>query len=445
MMRMTMEDFKYWIRRYSLIWNYLSKYDFNHPIEDLLYKKNITSLDINNTWEQYRNYGISSIDKKFLWVYIHIPFCTSICNYCHNNRDKGTQVEVDAYFSELISDIKSKYHLFNGLEIQSIYLWWGTPSLLSSSQLTILVRELKNIFLFKKGIFLNIETTPFSLPKEKLETLSSLGFTRISVGIQSTSHSILHHVNRPWDYEYTLRTLQNIKNFPHIELNLDFIAWLPWETQDDIQKNILLIKEIHPNTVFVYRYKPHDKTPFYEWWWRYWYSDFQKIEEGHTLMTSYLSNIWFFPVEWNDECFSSSLKNKLNVHDFNYFNYQNSVISFWKYSEWHIFWKLFYRCLKFEGDKSVYEWYFSSIIDEKIRYVFNMLTLYKFLSKSQYYNIFSTHIIDDFPTEIDILIKMNKFVEIDDRYILQFKNKIETNVFLTLFFRHYFSLFDTIL
>ena len=368
-----------------------------------------------------------------MWIYIHIPFCTAICDYCHNNRDKWNQDDVNKYFELLIRKIKSKKNIFNGLKIKTIYFWWGTPSLLSWKQFQSIIDELKGIFVFSKNTFINIETTPFSLDYDKLKLLDKIWINRISVWIQSTSWKVLWGVNRAWDYEFTLKTLKNIKSFKNIELNIDFIAGLPNEKEDDLTKNIKLIEEINPNTLFVYKYKPHDKTPFFESGWRFIAKDFKKIELHHSIMSKELFNIWYSNVKWNIECFSNNENNKLNLHDFNYFNYQNSVISFWKYSEWHIFWKMFFRCTSF-WEKSSYEWFNSSLIDEKIRYVYNSINSYWYIDIKKYEFIFKEKINKAFNHALKIISLLKSSNEKDWKIFFRFDTKKKKNMSLALFF-----------
>lgn len=429
---MNINEFKNDINKYINVWNYLSKFDFNHPVE-FLYKENISEDFIDNKWNDYIKEGICDIDKEKLGLYIHIPFCTAICNYCHNNRDKWNKEDVDKYFKLLLNKIISKKDIFQWLKIKTIYFWWGTPSLLSWEQFEILILELKKIFIITKDTFINIETTPFSLDYDKIEILNKIGVNRISVWIQSTSSKVLWNVNRAWDYKFTLNTLNNIKKFKNLELNIDFIAWLPYEVEEDLDKNLLLIKEIQPDSLFIYKYKPHDKTPFFESWWRFLKEDFNKIELHHSLMTKKLLTIWYKSVDWNIECFTSSNKTLWNLHDFNYFNFQNSVISFWRYSEGHIYWKMFFRCTTF-WDKSLYQWFESTIMDEKRRYIYNSVNLYWYIDINNYKELFSSNLESDFWDSLKILFLLKITKDKNSIIYFNFNSKRIKNMSLALFF-----------
>ena len=121
-----------------------------------------------------------------LGVYIHIPFCNKICNYCDFCKVLYKLKYVDKYLSSLEKEIKSRY---NGKLIDSIYIGGGTPSSLSTKELEKLFKMLK-IFKLKEKYEYTIECNIESIDEEKLLLFKKYGINRISFGVESFNKNI---------------------------------------------------------------------------------------------------------------------------------------------------------------------------------------------------------------------------------------------------------------
>ena len=125
-------------------------------------------------------------------VYIHIPFCNSICSYCDFCKIYYNEDIVNKYLDTLIEEIKSEY---NGEKLQTIYIGGGTPSCLNYDQLVKLL-EILDIFVKEEDCEITFECNIESINKEKLELLYNSKINRLSIGIESFNSDIIKFLNR---------------------------------------------------------------------------------------------------------------------------------------------------------------------------------------------------------------------------------------------------------
>ena len=133
-------------------------------------------------------------------IYLHFPFCVRRCHYCtYVTKTGSTDTERERYVRALIADIKqyNKYQCLPEYEIESIYFGGGTPSLLTAEQIARILEAIECRFKVTEPLLdLCIESDPATVTDEKLEAIKQLGFTRISVGIQSFDDTVLKASNR---------------------------------------------------------------------------------------------------------------------------------------------------------------------------------------------------------------------------------------------------------
>ena len=125
-------------------------------------------------------------------VYIHIPFCNSICSYCDFCKFLKNDEWIDKYLNALTNEIKIKY---KGEKLETIYIGGGTPSCLNIEQLNKLFNIIK-IFNKSKNIEFTFECNIENITEEKLELLYKKGVNRLSIGIQTFNDKYLQFLNR---------------------------------------------------------------------------------------------------------------------------------------------------------------------------------------------------------------------------------------------------------
>lgn len=194
------------------------------------------------------------MNNKNLFSYIHIPFCTSKCKYCRF-ASFGTleSFKVNLYVSKLINEIKktnlSSFDLNKkGILLNSIYFWWGTPSILSINDLDNIIKEINKKIIFSDNIEINIEATPVTINKKNLQWWHNIWINRLSCWVQTLNNSSLIEIWRgeKGDIINSLNCIKEylLKNIWNLNMSIDFIIGLPYVKKWEIKKNIeFILKE----------------------------------------------------------------------------------------------------------------------------------------------------------------------------------------------------------
>lgn len=189
-----------------------------------------------------------------LGLYIHIPFCKTICVYCAFSTFANKAAQIDIYIDTLIKEIEAKSHNFPQHAIKTIYFGGGTPSILENNQLQKLLETIPKHFDTASLEAIEIECNPESLTKEKIHAYQKLGITRISVGIQTLHDKSLWKIARPHNAEIALQALGNLNTAGFSNFGCDLIIGLPYQTLRSFQsevKKILSFNPAHLSTYFL--------------------------------------------------------------------------------------------------------------------------------------------------------------------------------------------------
>jgi oxygen-independent coproporphyrinogen-3 oxidase len=186
----------------------LNKYDTSGP----RYTSYPTALEFSDNFsnEELIRAGESSSTKE-LSLYLHIPFCHSLCYYCGCNKIVTRHTaKADIYLDYLEKEILSRAQTFGTRPIRQLHLGGGTPSFLSHVQLSRLIATLRNNFSFAKDIEMSIEVDPREIELELADHLASLGFNRLSIGVQDTNQKVQEAINRPQSTEFIQSLIINL-------------------------------------------------------------------------------------------------------------------------------------------------------------------------------------------------------------------------------------------
>lgn len=196
-----------------------------------------------------------------MFLYIHIPFCVSKCDYCDFFSVPCKNKISNDYIEAVISEAEYKSQKYQVKEWDTIYIGGGTPSLLSAEQLDYLISSIKIIANKTKPKEVTVEMNPESITIEKLEALQKAGATRLSIGIQSLSENALQNVHRHCSSKITIEALDIVKSLWHGQLNVDVIAGLPKQTEDEYLNTIKKLFSYSPNHFSLYTLTIEDGTP----------------------------------------------------------------------------------------------------------------------------------------------------------------------------------------
>ena len=198
-----------------------------------------------------------------LSLYFHIPFCRHLCYYCACNKiiTKKNSDSGD-YLQYLISEIKHKRRLLANPEdsekplVKQLHLGGGTPTFLRDDEIVQLWEFLQTQFEFlpeDQGDY-SIEIDPRELGENTLQTLRSLGFNRISLGVQDLDEAVQIAVNRVHSAEMIANILAEARNLGFHSINIDLIYGLPHQTPVTLDKTVQRIIEMSPDRLSVFNY-----------------------------------------------------------------------------------------------------------------------------------------------------------------------------------------------
>ncbi len=198
-----------------------------------------------------------------LSLYFHIPFCRHLCYYCACNKiiTKKNSDSGD-YLQYLISEIKHKRRLLANPEdsekplVKQLHLGGGTPTFLRDDEIVQLWEFLQTQFEFlpeDQGDY-SIEIDPRELGENTLQTLRSLGFNRISLGVQDLDEAVQIAVNRVHSAEMIANILDEARNLGFHSINIDLIYGLPHQTPVTLDKTVQRIIEMSPDRLSVFNY-----------------------------------------------------------------------------------------------------------------------------------------------------------------------------------------------
>ena len=198
-------------------------------------------------------------DKKNIGIYVHIPFCDKICNYCDFTAFQGANYKIEEYIMSLIREIRLNSN--NSYIVDTIFIGGGTPSFIEGKYIYHIIEEIRKNFILSDKLEISIETNPKTFDKEKLQIYQDCGINRISVGVQSLNDGILRDLGRNHNSKDVLESIDLIRNFL-FDLNLDFI--FGYERQDfkDIDYDLNMIKKINPEHISYYSLIIEERTKF---------------------------------------------------------------------------------------------------------------------------------------------------------------------------------------
>lgn len=197
---------------------------------------------------------------KKIGVYIHIPFCKQKCYYCDFISYANKEQYFDKYVQALIAEMSS-FLDNNDVEIETIYIGGGTPSIIDAKYIEKVMAKLqeKDALITAKEI--TIEVNPGTVTEEKLKTYKKIGINRLSIGLQSTDNNILKTIGRIHSYEDFLNTYKLARNQGFGNINVDLMIGLPNQKISDIKSSLEEITELKPEHISVYSLIVEENTP----------------------------------------------------------------------------------------------------------------------------------------------------------------------------------------
>ena len=195
---------------------------------------------------------------KPLSVYVHIPFCKSLCHYCACNKIITQKTEKAAeYLDYLKREIAMQAELFKAdRRLTQLHLGGGTPTYFTNAQLAELMVALRQAFRFDtRGAHeFSVEVDPRTVTPERLHALRRLGFNRLSFGVQDFDPDVQAAVNRIQSESQVCSLVEAAREADFDSLSVDLIYGLPLQNVESFDATLAKVIDIRPNRIAAYSY-----------------------------------------------------------------------------------------------------------------------------------------------------------------------------------------------
>ena len=230
----------------------LSKYNTSGP----RYTSYPTALEFHDQFfEKDFIKAVQDSPNRELSLYVHIPFCHSLCYYCGCNkvitrhRDKA-----DTYLEYLAEEISARAEFFTEYTVKQLHWGGGTPSFLTHPQITKLVSLLKEKFNFADQVEMSIEIDPREIEMNLAQHLFGLGFNRLSIGVQDIDLKVQQAINRVQSTEFISDFIAHAKKVGFQSINIDLIYGLPHQTIETFTKTLNKAHEMDVDRISLFSY-----------------------------------------------------------------------------------------------------------------------------------------------------------------------------------------------
>lgn len=228
-----------------------------------------TENDYKQTLEQRRIGGLALP----LSIYVHIPFCESLCFYCACNKIITKHHERSAEYLQYLSKEIDLHvaHLGVGQTISQLHLGGGSPTFFSDDELSELMTLIKRSFTLAPGGEYSIEIDPRTVDEKRLAHIASLGFNRLSFGVQDFDPEVQKAVHRIQPVEQVFSLVETARALDFDSVNVDLIYGLPKQTATSFKKTLDQVVALRPERIALYayahlpeRFKPQRRIDTYE-------------------------------------------------------------------------------------------------------------------------------------------------------------------------------------
>ncbi|MCF8422856.1 MAG: oxygen-independent coproporphyrinogen III oxidase [Bacteroidia bacterium] len=207
-------------------------------------------------WIEHITQGFIKYNKDGISLYIHLPFCESLCTYCACNTRITVNHKVEIpYIETLLKEWQLYLNQFEGKPlIKEIHLGGGTPTFFSSENLEFLLKSILDTVDVAPDHDFSFEGHPGNTTKAHLKTLYDVGFKRVSFGIQDFEVKVQDTINRYQTFEEVKKVMDNAREVGYKSINFDLVYGLPYQTIDSINDTITKIISLKPERIAFYSY-----------------------------------------------------------------------------------------------------------------------------------------------------------------------------------------------
>ncbi len=191
-------------------------------------------------------------------LYIHVPFCKTRCIYCDFYSD--TNINSKAYISSLLKETEHYSGEWKDQTIDTLYFGGGTPSLLTTDEISSIINHVRNKFHFNENAEITLECNPDDIDEKYAENIAGAGVNRISIGVQSFDDEILKFLSRRHNAGQAIKAVEffdcaGIKN-----ISIDLIFGIPGLTSDGWKKQLSTAASLPVKHISAYMLTTHENT-----------------------------------------------------------------------------------------------------------------------------------------------------------------------------------------
>jgi oxygen-independent coproporphyrinogen III oxidase len=197
-------------------------------------------------------------------LYVHIPFCESLCHYCACNKIiTRDHAKGGAYLDDLAREIDLYRDIFiaggapsssPAMGVAHLHLGGGSPTFLSDAELARLMSLLGNAFNLEAGGERSIEVDPRTVNRARMEALAGLGFNRVSFGVQDFDANVQQAVHRVQSTQQVFDLVAASRELGFRSTNIDLIYGLPRQTDASFRNTLATVRELRPDRIALYAY-----------------------------------------------------------------------------------------------------------------------------------------------------------------------------------------------
>jgi oxygen-independent coproporphyrinogen III oxidase len=191
-----------------------------------------------------------------LSLYVHIPFCESLCYYCACNKIITKHHERGAEYLRYLSkelDLHTQV-IGTGQAVTQLHLGGGSPTFLSDDELRELMAMLRRSFAIAPGAECSIEVDPRTVDATRLQCLADLGFNRLSFGVQDFDPEVQKAVHRIQPVEQVFALVDSAREIGFDSINVDLIYGLPRQTPESFARTLEQVRQLRPDRIALYGY-----------------------------------------------------------------------------------------------------------------------------------------------------------------------------------------------
>lgn len=214
--------------------------------------------NVNSTaWDDLVSKAFSLYGKEEgITLYIHLPFCESLCTYCGCNKriTKNHGVE-EPYIDSLLQEWKKYLKLFQEKpRLAGIHLGGGTPTFFAPESLQLLLLTIMESSNVLENAEFSFEGHPNNTTKDHLRVLFELGFDRVSYGIQDFDESVQKAIHRIQPFENVKLATEQARELGYTSVNFDLIYGLPYQSKETLAETFEKVLMLSPDRIAFYSY-----------------------------------------------------------------------------------------------------------------------------------------------------------------------------------------------